>query len=134
VAIEPVEYNNKRIVRYYGYKITGLNMDRLVKAIANTDVLDDPDIWEDSGTICYQYPRKPLIAIKDGKLYTTWETWQDKKFTKKQIRHQASILLRILYKHGFATYNRRSVSRTKFTPHKWVELKKQMKLKNAQKT
>ena len=56
VAVEPVEYNNKRIARYYGYKITGLNMDRLVKAIANTDVLDDPDIWEDSGTICYQYP------------------------------------------------------------------------------
>ena len=67
--------------------------------------------------IFYQYPKKPQLVIKNGKLFTTQE--ECNKFSEGEIRQQASILLRILKGAGFATYNRLRISRKNFTPTKY---------------
>ena len=60
-----------------------------------------------------------LIIIKDGSLYTTEEIWMGRDFSQRQIRHQASLLLRILHGAELASYNRKAVLRKKFTPYHW---------------
>jgi len=119
VSITPVEYQGKRICRYYGYKLMELSAYELNDILDEMKTEESPKIWEDSGMLCYQYPAKPLLIIKDGKFFTTEETWDGGEFTHRQIMHQASILLRILHSHGLASYNRKAVPRKRFTPYKY---------------
>ena len=119
VPITPVEYSKNRITRYYGYKIDDIDADCLLSIFDEVNVRLAPKIWEEEGVVFYQYPGQPLLAIKAGKLFTTEESWEGGKFSHSQIRHQASILLRILGKFEAATFNRKAVPKRKFTPHKW---------------
>jgi len=114
-----VEYSKNRITRYYGYKIENLDLDNLLFIIDEINVKENPKIWEEGNIIFYQYPGQPLIIIKDGMFYADEKVWEGKEFSHRQIRHQASILLRILGKFGFARFNRKAVPRRKFTPYKW---------------
>ena len=119
VPVTPVEYHERRIIRYFGYKLDVFVAERLTSVVKKFNIKQSPRIWEDSGMIFYQYPEKPLLIIREGKFFTTEETWDSGEFTHRQIMHQASILLRILYKHGLASYNRKAIPRKRFTPHKY---------------
>jgi hypothetical protein len=119
IAVEPVEYSERKIKRYYGYKIANLNAERLQEVINGVNVAQHPRIWQEEDMVCYQYPNKPLIIVKDGKLFTTLQMWNGMEFPHREIRHQASILLRILGKAELASYNRQTIARPKFTPKRW---------------
>jgi len=122
ICVTPIEYDDRRkqIKRYYGYKIAAFSANELMETIMRVNVAVLPNIWEEEDTVFYQYPRKPLIAVKDGKLFTTEEMWNCREYSHKRIRHQASLLLRILKEYGLADYKKRTtISIHKFTPHKW---------------
>jgi hypothetical protein len=119
VALTPVEYQGERIVRYYGYKIDSLDADSILFTLEEINIKETPKVWDDGEITFYQYPGQPLIAIKNGQFFTTREVWENREFSHRRIRHQASILLRILGKFGMARYNRKAVPRKRFTPHKW---------------
>ena len=117
--VTPVEYSEKQIKRYYGYRIAELNAEALQKVIANVNVKVAPKIWQEEDMVFYQYPRKPVIIIKNGILFTTTEMWDGKEFSDREIRHQASILLRILGEADLAKYKRITIAKYKFTPKAW---------------
>jgi hypothetical protein len=107
VRVEPVEYNGKCVVRYY--KKGRRFISRELTASKFRDILETLNLQKKPSIIVnptrlifYQYPLKPLIAInlEDGLFYSTIGTV--KFFGWKTVRHQASILLRILMKHGYA--------------------------------
>ena len=117
--VTPVEYSERKIKRYFGYKIADFNAEKLQEIVNGLNVAKAPRIWQEEDVVCYQYPEKPLIIIKDGRLFTTEETWDGKEFSDKEIRHQASILLRILGEAKLASYKRTTIAKYKFTPHRW---------------
>jgi hypothetical protein len=119
VPITPVEYSRSRITRYYGYQIDEIDADSLMSIFAKVNVQCSPNIWAEDGVVFYQYPGQPSLAIKAGKLFTTEEVWEGRVFSHARIRHQASILLRILGKFGLARFNRKAIPRRRFTPHQW---------------
>lgn len=119
VVLTPIEYQGKRIVRYYGYKRVELDADDILSALEEVNLEVMPRVWQEGDVIFYQYPRQPLIAIRNGQFYTPREVWENREFSHRKIRHQASILLRILRSQGLATYNRKAVPRKRFTPRKW---------------
>jgi hypothetical protein len=119
VVLTPVEYQGERIVRYYGYKLSELDAEYILSILDEVNISEMPKVWQDGDIIFYQYPRQPLIAIRNGQFFTTREVWESGEFSHRKIRHQASILLRILKRQGLATYNRKAVPRKRFTPHKW---------------
>ena len=119
IPITPVEYSKERIVRYYGYELFDLDVDSLLSILSEVSLSENPRVWQDGDVIFYQYPRQPVIAIKNGKLFTTSDVGESKNFSIEQIRHQASILLRILHRFGLASYNRKAVQRYKFIPRKY---------------
>jgi len=118
VSVTPVEYQEKRIIRYFGYKLDVFDAERLTSVVKKFNIKQSPRIWEDSGMIFYQYPEKPLIVIKERRFYTTREVWEGESFTQKQIRQQASILLRMLGKSELALCRRKSIAKWKFIPRK----------------
>jgi hypothetical protein len=117
--ITPVEYQGKRIVRYYGYKVLFADIDELRPLLAEIGYTATPDIWQEDDMLFYQYSGKPLIIIKDGQFYTTREIWNNSRFNHSQVRHQASVLLRLLHRFNLASYNRKAVPRKNFTPYKY---------------
>ena len=117
--VEPVEYSEKRIVRYFGYKIGKIDVDVVQAYIDGKNFRQLPKLWLEEDMFFYEYPGKPLIVIKDGQLYTTEEVWIGKDFSQSEIRHQASIVLRVLHGAELATYNRKAILRKKFTPTKF---------------
>jgi hypothetical protein len=123
VRVEPVEYDGKRkrIVRYYkkGKRFIDVELtaSKFKAILEGLNLEKEPSIIENpKGLIIYQYPDKPLIAInlEDGNFYTTTETI--KHFGWKLVRHQASILLRILKEYGYANpfLKRKSISLRKW--------------------
>lgn len=78
--ITPVEYSGKRIVRYYGYKVLFSDMDELRPLLGEIRYTTTPRIWQVDDMLFYQYPRKPLIIIKDRQFYTTREIWDNSRF------------------------------------------------------
>lgn len=119
-VVTPVEYQNRRIVRYFGYKLESFSAAMLLDIIRNRMFAAKiPEIWEDNGMLFYQYPGKPLIIIKDGQFFTTKETWTNREFSHREIMHQASIILRILHGHKLASYNRKAILKKSFTPYKF---------------
>jgi hypothetical protein len=117
--VEPIEYSKKRIARYFGYKISKIDVDLVQAYIDSKNFKQLPKLWQEGGMFFYEYPNKPLIIIKDGQLYTTEEIWVGKDVSQGEIRHQASIVLRILNGAGLASYNRKAILRRKFTPYNW---------------
>lgn len=117
--VTPTEYSERKIKRYYGYKIANLDAQKLQEIVNGLKVKEKPKIWQEEGMVFYQYPRKPLIIIKDGGLFTTEEMWNGREFSDREIRHQASILLRILGEAKLATYRRTTIAKYKFTPYAW---------------
>jgi hypothetical protein len=117
--ITPVEYSGRKIVRYYGYKLLFADIDELRPLLGEIRYTTTPDIWQEDDMLFYQYPGKPLIMIKDGRFYTTREIWNNRRFTHSQVRHQASVLLRLLHRFNLASYNRKAVPRKNFIPHKY---------------
>jgi hypothetical protein len=106
-------------VRYYGYKIGKIDVSIIQAYIDSKNFKQSPKLWQEKDTFFYQYPNKPLIIIKDGQLYTTEEVWVGRDFNQREIRHQASIVLRILHGAELASYNRKAILRKKFTPTKF---------------
>jgi len=96
-----------------------LDADSILSILEEVNIQQIPKVWDEEGVTFYQYPGQPLIAIKNGWFFTTRKVWESRKFSHSRIRHQASILLRILGKFGMARYNRKAVPRKRFTPHKW---------------
>ena len=117
--VESIEYSEKRIVRYFGYKIGKIDLGLLQAYIDSKNFSQLPKLWQEEDMFFYEYPDKPLIIIKEGQLYTTEDIWVGKDFSQDEVRHQASIVLRVLHGAGFATYNRKAVLRKRFTPYKW---------------
>jgi hypothetical protein len=124
IYVTPVEYSEKNIVRYFGYKIAEFDATKLQEVISGVNVKLQPKIWQEENMVCYQYPGKPLIVIEDGCLCTTLEIWNGRDFSHKEIRHQASLLLRILGQAKLASYRRRTINRRKFIPGNWRPTKK----------
>jgi hypothetical protein len=122
IVLTPVEYDKKRIVRYYGYKLSALDPDSILSTLEEVNVREMPKVWQEGDVIFYQYPGQPLIAIRNGQFFTTREVWENREFSHRRIRRQASILLRILGREGLAAYNRKAVPRKGFTPHKWRKM------------
>lgn len=121
VKVEPVEYSRDRIVRYYKkgkrFVSRSLTEEKFKEIIQDLILKKKPaTIVNPNGLIIYQYPNKPLIAInlEDGRFYTTLGTIQH--YGWKYVRHQASIILRILKKYGYSnpTLKRRSISLKKW--------------------
>jgi hypothetical protein len=117
--VTPVEYSEKKIKRYYGYKIASFSAQQLQEVVDGLNVAKSPRIWQEGDMVYYQYPRKPLIIVKDGVLFTTEETWYSREYSHREIRHQASILLRILGEANLASYKRTTIAKWKFTPYVW---------------
>jgi len=90
-AVTPIEYSERKIKRYYGYKIANLDAEKLQEVMNGVNVAQPPRIWQEGDMVCYQYPNKPLIIVKDGRLFTTEEMWDGKEFSDKEIRHQAKL-------------------------------------------
>lgn len=116
VPITPIEYQKKRIVRYFGYRIGALTAEHLVTVIREYNVTKIPKIWQEGDLVFYEYPKKPLIIIRDGRFYTTEDVWNSGKFTWEEIRHQASILLRILKDAQLAKFHRKAIPIKRFIP------------------
>jgi hypothetical protein len=113
-------YEKKRIHRFYGYKLEAFDAETLSELTRRRiPVKYMPKIWEDSEMLFYEYPQKPLIIIYNGQFFTTKEVWNGREFPHRQIRHQASLVLRLLYRLKLATYNRKAIPRKRFTPHQW---------------
>lgn len=119
ICVTPVEYSENKIKRYYGYKIADFDAPQLQEIVNNLNVAKAPKIWQEEDMVFYQYPGKPLIIVKDGRLFTTKEMWDGKEFSDREIRHQASILLRILGDANLATFKRITIAKFKFTPRRW---------------
>ena len=116
IHVTPVEYQKKRIVRYYGYKLGNIDAGRLAAIVKELNVKEFPKIWQEEDLVFYEYPKRPVIIIKEGRLYTTVDVWNSGKFTYEQIRHQASILLRILGGAQLASFHRKAVPKKHFIP------------------
>jgi len=126
VPITPIEYQGKRnrIVRYFGYKLTDFDAETLISVMKKIDTKLAPKIWQESGMTFYEYPDKPLIIIKERDFYPMKEVLNT--FDKKQVRQQASILLRILKDNNLAGYKKRTaIQRWKFVPGKYREESKE---------
>lgn len=97
IELEPVENDSKnRLTRVWEYEfINELRLEKLKDICKEKKMLKKPEIFKDSNGISYQYPNKPRIIVKDGKLFTTAQDIS--KFGKTQCQHQATILLRLLY-------------------------------------
>jgi hypothetical protein len=117
VEVTPTEYSKRKIVRYFGYKIGIFDAKHLQEIIDEVNVAKAPKIWQEDDMVFYQYPDKPLIIVKEGKMYTTEEMWRGREFSQREIRHQASILIRILRDANLASYKRTTIARKKFTPY-----------------
>jgi hypothetical protein len=117
--VTPVEYSERKIKRYFGYRIANLDAQKLKEIVNKLNTKENPKIWQEADMVCYQYPGRPLIIIKDGKLFTTEEMWYGREYSHREIRHQASILLRILGEAKLATYKRTTIAKWKFTPYAW---------------
>jgi hypothetical protein len=113
-----VEYSEKKIKRY-GYKIASFSAQQLQEVVDGLNVAKSPKIWQEDDMVFYQYPGKPLIIVKDGVLFTTEETWRGREYSHREIRHKASILLRILGQAKLASYKRTTIDKYKFTPYAW---------------
>lgn len=130
IRITPIEYYRKGgLIRRYYKRGPRYVSEKLDLEILNTiiqrmrrhySIQEDPKIAEIGSFIVYQYPDKPLVAIdrEDGNFYTTRETLED--FDIKEVRHQASILLRILLSFKFfnPTMKRVSIKLHKFSPRR----------------
>jgi hypothetical protein len=120
VSVTPVLYEKRRIQRFYGYKLEAFDAEKLSELIGNAIQVEYmPKIWEDSVMIFYEYPEKPLIIIYSGQFFTTKDIWNGREYPHKQIRHQASLVLRLLYRLKLATYHRKAIPRKRFTPRQW---------------
>lgn len=119
VLVTPVEYQGNRIVRYYGFKLQDMDTDTILSFLPKINLRMMPRIWQVGDALFYEYPGQPPIAIRHGQFFTTEEVWRNRRFSHRKIRHQASILLRLLYRLGLATYNRKAIPRKRFTPYKW---------------
>ncbi len=82
IPTTPVEYNKKRIVRYYGYKLCDFDAEGLLDTIGEMSLSEIPRIWQDGDITFYQYPWQPVIAIRNGELFTTSEVWQSEDFAR----------------------------------------------------
>ena len=120
MGVTPIEYGQKKIRRYYRVRIGSFTLDQLYAYINSKNFGKIPKIWQEEDMTFYKYPDQPLLVIKDGDIFTTKETWEGEDFTPNKIRQQASILMRILNGAGFATYNRVTVKKNKFTPRKYL--------------
>lgn len=123
-----MEYQRNRIIRYYKkgkrFVSTRLTVEMFKRIIEQLNLASEPSIISNpEGLIIYQYPKKPLIAInlEDGNFYTTEGTMHH--FGWKYVRHQASILLRILMKYEYAnpTIKRKAISLRKWCFQKQTE-------------
>ena len=111
----PIEYDKRRgrVVRYYrkngryfekfdigGFKmfLGGLNLKKEPEIIVNPEHL-----------VMYQYPDKPLIVmdLDNGCFLTTEGTVEH--YGWRMVRHQASILLRLLKKFGASQSKRKAI-------------------------
>lgn len=115
VEVTPTEYREKTYNRYYSCKIDTFTVEVIYEYIKTKNFKIVPKIWQEDDAVYYLYSDdNPLIIIKDGKLFTTEDTWNDKRFTannRRRIRQEASIVMRILrsakiaqFKRGKATF------------------------------
>ncbi|MGB9914654.1 MAG: hypothetical protein ACPLOC_03790 [Candidatus Bathyarchaeales archaeon] len=101
---QPVEYDLKRgvIRRYYRYGrryFDEVDADMLQALLDCLRLKKKPALMENPNElVLYQYPKKPLIVldVRRGCFLTTRGTVEH--FGWKAVRHQASIVLRILKK------------------------------------
>jgi hypothetical protein len=114
VRVTPVEYDRKhgRVIRYYrkhGRYFERFDVDAF-KIFLEPKVKKKPEIILNPGHLLfYQYPGKPLIVMDlDGGCFLTTEGTVE-HFGWKTVRHQASILLRLLKKFGASQSKRKAI-------------------------
>lgn len=97
VKLKPIEYdtpgNRIRVWKYEFYH--PLSVKKLKDICKSKNMLEQPNIFQSSNGLVYHYPKKPMLVIKDGEIYTTKESLIE--FGKIRCAHQATILLRLLY-------------------------------------
>lgn len=111
VSINPVEWDMKRYRCYRYLKINEtLTMERLVDKmkeckIRNVEVKEEQDHW-----IRWQRKNRPPVLIDLSEHCVKSELIALDDFDREDIEHQASIVLRLLKKFGFASFLRKRVS------------------------
>jgi hypothetical protein len=119
VKIEPIEYQRKmpkgkhsRILTYWGFSfsphITQNDLDRIVRMLRTKQkvaALNNPD-----ELIFWQYSGAPLIILNKLRqsIFTIEKDF--KRFAERTCQQQASLVLRVLKKHGLAQFRRNSLT------------------------
>lgn len=107
--VVPFHYHRswrQRII--YGRVLTdGLTKEEIKRIFREANAKEIPDIIEKEDYFEFQYSNKPTLIIlkKDGKIYC--DSSELKKYDRKEIEHQASILLTILNKGKRVDYLKR---------------------------
>jgi hypothetical protein len=98
--VVPIQYHGSwRQVFFYGKILTqGLTKKEIKKIFEEANAKEIPDVIDKEDYFEIQYENKPslLISKKDGKIYC--DSSQLKKYDRRLIEHQASILITILNK------------------------------------
>jgi hypothetical protein len=115
VKVTPVEYDRKRgrVIRYYrknGRYFEKFDVGAFKLFLGGLNLKKEPEIIVNPGhLVFYQYPDKPLIVMDlDAGCFLTTEGTVE-HFGWKKVRHQASILLRLLKKFGASQSKRKAI-------------------------
>jgi len=114
VKVVPVEFDLKKdaIVRYYNIfinpNLTQEKFDEIIQKVKTkkkVSISENPESF-----IFYQYPKEPLIIIDrlNHRFLTTRGVWN--YYSHEKIKHQATIILRILKKYKLAGFKRKRIN------------------------
>lgn len=116
VELTPTECD-KRGNRYRPWKYDRispkLTVEKLREICNEKSMMKTPRIGKNpDGSIAYQYPEKPSLIIKDGRIHTTED--ELKEYGQEKCNHQASFLPKLLnsspeYKHLIEGAERESI-------------------------
>ena len=106
---KPIEYSRRgrRILTYRKVRTEHLSKEGLRESYKALAFRETPDIIESTRGLLIQYRNKPpmFISKETGKVYSPKDSWP-----RKEVEHQASLLLRVLNSLGLVEeYKRVSI-------------------------
>ncbi len=98
--VVPIQYHGStaQVFSYKRIKVECLTKETLKRLYTLLKLTRPITILETPSLFLIQYENKPIIVLKkeDGRLYTL----PDQGFSKREIEHQASFVIRILRKYN----------------------------------
>jgi hypothetical protein len=115
LKVTPIEYDKRRgrVVRYYPKNkryFEKFDIGAFKMFLGGLNLKKEPEIIVNPGhLVFYQYPEKPLIVMDlDAGCFLTTEGTVE-HYGWRMVRHQASILLRLLKKFGASQSKRKAI-------------------------